>query len=429
MTQSRFISFVEIDDNDIMLYSTFNTSMIIIPKEVYECIFIKHCYDDSEYISKLVELGFIVEEDNAQFAQIEHIRKLNLLSGEQVVNIFSTNNCNARCYYCFEKGIDMINMSEQTADATVDFIKKYYPDKKLKIIWFGGEPLYNFPIIIRITKALKDAGYNLCCHVTTNGSLVTQEIIDFFTLYYERVSFQVTIDAIGEKYGKIKRYIDCNSDVAFDRTINACHLLINNEVFLSIRINYLDKNIDAAEKDFNYLQSIFSNVRDDNFLIYLAPITLLENCQSCPDSNDHLVNLLKFHYENGVYKNNRYDGYYDLLSSFNLMPKGGACRAANKKHITITADGRIFPCNRYAKYRNYAIGNVLAGIDENNTFYKYFYNWRVTEEKCKVCSILPICQGGCKALKTLYTKKDFVCQRIVIQSDLLKLLYATLTQK
>lgn len=429
MTQSKYISLVEIDNNNILLYSTFNTSLIVLPKQIYESIFVQQCYENDEYVSQLKSLGFLVEDDTAQLKQIESIRKQNLSSGEQVVNIFSTNNCNARCYYCFENGIDMVDMSEQTADATVEFIKEYYPQKKLKIIWFGGEPLYNFSTIIRITKALKEAGYLLSCHVTTNGSLVSQEIIDFLSLNYDRVSFQVTIDELGNDYGKIKRYIDCDVQTAFERTINACHLLIRNSIILSIRVNYLDKQIEAAKKVFMSLYDTFSYADKEKFLIYLAPLTLLESCQGCPDSSNHLLELLRFHYEKGVYKNIRSNKCDDLLSLFNLMPKGGACRAANKMHITITAEGKIFPCNRYAKYNNYSIGDVLTGINKNNSFYKFFYNWQVVEEKCKTCSILPICQGGCKALKTLYKKKDFVCQRKDIQSDLLRMFYTKLFNK
>ena len=85
-------------------------------------------------------------------------------------------------------------MTREIADATVKYIKKNYPEKQLAINWFGGEPLLNFEIIKYITAQLKESGYEIISHITTNGSLLTKEMIDYLQREYSDLSFQITIE-------------------------------------------------------------------------------------------------------------------------------------------------------------------------------------------------------------------------------------------
>ena len=98
---------------------------------------------------------------------------------------------------------------------TSQYIKKNYPEPQFAINWFGGEPLMNFEIMKYITEELKKAGYDLIAHITTNGSLLTEEMLEYFQKEYSDLSFQITIDEIGEKYGKIKRYVDIDAKDAY----------------------------------------------------------------------------------------------------------------------------------------------------------------------------------------------------------------------
>ena len=209
MEASTFNIYSMLPDDQVIIYNTFSTSLIVIPISIYNQIFVNSILDDTETVNQLQELGFLVSNTLDELSEIELMRKEEIeRTDEQVVTIFSTNRCNARCYYCFEKGINDHHMSEITALDTVRFIKDFYPEKELSIKWFGGEPLYNFGAIRTITDELRNNGYTLKAHITSNGSLLTQEIIDYFKDNYEIVTFQVTIDDVGENYYRIKKYID-----------------------------------------------------------------------------------------------------------------------------------------------------------------------------------------------------------------------------
>ena len=46
--------------------------------------------------------------------------------------IFTTTDCNARCFYCYEKGTPRIKMSKKTAEDVANFIVNEYTTNKLE---------------------------------------------------------------------------------------------------------------------------------------------------------------------------------------------------------------------------------------------------------------------------------------------------------
>ena len=100
-----------------------------------------------------------------------------------------TNQCNLRCDYCFvNQSAD--RMSLDTAKAAVSLVHNNLlrkreldntPDLKGVINFFGGEPLLEYnSIIVPLTIWIEETypnDFNL--GITTNGTLLTKERIDF----------------------------------------------------------------------------------------------------------------------------------------------------------------------------------------------------------------------------------------------------------
>jgi uncharacterized protein len=59
------------------------------------------------------------------------------------LTIAPTTACNFSCPYCFEKGVDVKTMTEETMKKTVSFIidRAAITNNRVKIEWYGGEPL------------------------------------------------------------------------------------------------------------------------------------------------------------------------------------------------------------------------------------------------------------------------------------------------
>ena len=428
MEASTFNIYSMLPDDQVIIYNTFSTSLIVIPISIYNQIFVNSILDDTETVNQLQELGFLVSNTLDELSEIELMRKEEIeRTDEQVVTIFSTNGCNARCYYCFEKGINDHHMSEITALDTVSFIKDFYPEKELSIKWFGGEPLYNFGAIRTITDELRNNGYTLKAHITSNGSLLTQEIIDYFKDNYEIVTFQVTIDDVGENYYRIKKYIDLTEANAFQTVVDNCKMLIDNNIYVSIRINYLFQKLDDAIEIFHKLETIFSDCDPELYIIYLAAITLPQSDKKITPEEYRDLSIRALLYNRRHNQIEEKDSKYQLYL-FDLLPQKSPCAATNVKNLSITADGYIFKCHRFAQHDNYSIGHVSKGVDINHFCYSDFVDYHITNPDCRACNILPICQGGCKAIQQLNTG-DLFCDLKELGPSLVRAYYDYIIDK
>ena len=423
MNISKYIIKQPLSSGEVLLFSTYSTALIKVCKDVYERIFKNNEFDDIETIAQLQQLGFIVEDDY-QEKTLERLTEQELYSGTPVIKIFSTNKCNARFYYCFEKGIRQVEMNDETANQIVSFIKDNYTQSKLQINWFGGEPLYNFGVIKSITKGLREAGYQLQTHITTNGSLVNLEVIDFLKKYYDGISIQITIDDIDEKYSKIKRYINIPESEAYATVIDNIHLLLQFNIPTRIRINFRKSEVDYAFEIFHSLKLEFPD--DDNLTIYFAPLSIDGDKDVNKTEHTHLK-LMSFYNDNNI-KLRQENNQKSILSDLSLKPKSISCSSCKPMNITITADGNIFKCHRLAKNEIYKIGDIWNGIDNECYNNRIFISSEFISKKCKDCNIYPICRGGCKVTTHIMNNQEQTCSVYSKHSQLIEMYYNKLLE-
>lgn len=436
MKISQFTIATEQDDdrNNFLLYNTHTTAFVVLRKDIYMQIFVNRDFSDTQCCDQLKKMGFLVDDDFDELLALEKLRIKGMDDPVQNVTILTTTECNARCYYCFEHGIRQYPMTQEIADATVKYIKKNYPEKQLAINWFGGEPLLNFEIIKYITAQLKESGYEIISHITTNGSLLTKEMIDYLQREYSDLSFQITIDEIGAKYGEVKRYIDIAKEKAYGRVVQNITQLLDRHITTNVRLNFAPSKIERAKEIYVELKKAFEGHDMSSLYMYFAPLTLDNDNEIISDFHGHIehpfLQAVKTQFDEGfpLYKP-RYDETVGMVGAFGLMPNAFSCGITTKNRICIDADGTLYKCHRLSGRKQYACGTVFDGIDTNNDYYKIFRNPIIEDEECKKCSILPICQGGCKSQRILYGNKQ-KCHRIKqIQGKLVNLYYKEVCKK
>lgn len=437
MKASIFNVVTSINDTgkEMIIYNTHTTACVTLKKSMYEQIFVEKNFLDKEIVTALLKMGILVDDKFDEVKAIVKIRTQGMNDPVQSVVIFTTTECNARCYYCFEKGIKQFPMTFEVADEVLKFIKNNYTNEKpLGINWFGGEPLMNFKIIKYISDDLIKSGYKIVSHMPTNGSLFNEEMVEYFKTSYEHFSVQITLDAVDKEYGKIKRYIDINEDLAFDRVIKNVKMLLSNRITLDIRINFAASNIKKAKSIYSSILEILKGYDLSNAYIYMAPLTL--DCDSeiisnyCGEGEHPYLQVTKMQLEEGFpLKIRRYHGKDELIAACGLMPTAYSCGMTCINRIVISADGELYKCHREAGKKQFSCGNVHNGINKNSETYKRFRTFEITDEDCKKCNILPICQGGCNYLRDIYGEKQ-KCHRIKqIKEELVKLYYAKTKNK
>ena len=116
-----------------------------------------------------------------------------------VLNV--NTGCNLSCTYCYKEDLDKPSagkrMEVETAVASVEMLLKESPDEPVyTVVFFGGEPLSNRKLIEYMVdyceRRFAEAGKRVEFVMTTNATLLTEEIVDYLNAH--RFGLSVSID-------------------------------------------------------------------------------------------------------------------------------------------------------------------------------------------------------------------------------------------
>ena len=266
-------------DEGLLLYNTMTKALLLLTPEEAE-IYKTRPTD----LPQLIEQWFLVpqlHDDRLLSRQIRDVAKMLKTKSDAITSytILTTTDCNARCFYCFEKGRSRIPMSSVTALQTADYIIRHCQRKKVSLHWFGGEPLYNKSVITLICQRLKDAGIEYTSRMTSNGYLFNDDIIKEAKDLWNLKKVQITLDGTEKIYNRSKAYIYKGVN-AYKRVIENIHRLQDANIRVAIRLNIDMHNVsnllelvDELHRDFDdpkgisvYLQALFEETKGSQAL-------------------------------------------------------------------------------------------------------------------------------------------------------------------
>ncbi|MEI3172875.1 MAG: radical SAM protein [Lachnospiraceae bacterium] len=121
--------------------------------------------------------------------------------------IFTTTDCNARCFYCYEMGRSRIPMSDETAHKAAAYIAAHCGGEKVHLHWFGGEPLFNKQVIDIICTDLAEKGIVYESMIISNGYLFDGATVEQAVSHWKLKNVQITLDGTEEIYNRSKAFI------------------------------------------------------------------------------------------------------------------------------------------------------------------------------------------------------------------------------
>jgi len=192
------------DGGRIALFAPYRGLIMEISEEEKERIVA--LVDQSQFsFENLTKIFPGIEEDHLLSRKTEGktITEEEIFSPTSVV-LFTTFDCSLRCLYCYAKaGEKKINMNQQVAKATIDFIIKNAKSKGQKKCFLGfhggGEPTWNWPIfqfaLDYFQKKARKNGLVPEISLVTNGMLSKKQI-DWIAQRLQKV--QVSLDGMKE---------------------------------------------------------------------------------------------------------------------------------------------------------------------------------------------------------------------------------------
>ncbi|MBQ8610441.1 MAG: 4Fe-4S cluster-binding domain-containing protein [Oscillospiraceae bacterium] len=204
----------------------------------------------------LQERWFTISEDQSEkeLAELVHwVRASRRREPKHITKytILTTTDCNARCFYCYERGCARVTMQPETADKVVGYIQNHCGGNKVKLRWFGGEPLMNFPVIDRICDGLRSRGIGFESHMISNGYLFDDELVAKASHSWELKEVQVTLDGTEAVYNRSKAFIYRDGSPYRIVTGNILRLLnagISVVVRLNMDLNNADNLMELAKE-------------------------------------------------------------------------------------------------------------------------------------------------------------------------------------
>ena len=309
--------------------------------------------------------------------------------------IITTTDCNARCYYCYEKNIKAEYLSENTAADIANFIVKNYKQTPISIEWFGGEPLYNENVIDIICNILCENNIEFSSLMVSNGILFDENKIDKYKNLWKIKNCQITLDGINDSYNKIKNYIYTDID-AFNIVLNNIDMLSKNGIITAVRLNLGLNNIDE-------LKAVIELINDNNINCYYYVHTIFQLELTHPDK----IFELKENMDEFLDKYNR-------IQLSIIKPQFSSCMVDNNESVLINTQGKFNLCHRDVDKTEY-VGDIYSSPESWDITLanekKKFYNTQYCKE-CLFypsCVILDVCDDSksCSPAKLKYMEKRF----------------------
>lgn len=298
-----------------------------------------------------------------------------------------TEACNFRCQYCIFGGSYETmrshasrNMRFETAKAAIDYYfnsikvgQDYNPLRRPSVAFYGGEPLLNFSLIKQCVEYIKEVypDYNTYFTITTNGSLMTEEISRFF--YANNINPIVSLDGPEQEHDRNRKFV--NGEKSFKQVMKNIHILhqytkepVMTEAVYDVRTDLL-----SLSEFFDTTPEVFcintSPVRSYNTKYY-EQFTQKE-IDKFNKTEEKLLQLFLEDVRNGtsrhpfasrffigkcmMFLNYRIDWGN---KKYGIIKYTGACVPGSK--IFVSVEGRFFLCEKVSHNRCY--GNVQEGL-------------------------------------------------------------------
>ena len=359
-------------DDGVLLYNTLTCSLVLLtPDEAA----------DITAQQKLIDRWFLVPQEHDDQKLCRQVRQMATLlkpTAKAITGytILTTTGCNARCFYCYEKGTKPVTMTAETADKVVRHIVKHRGDGKVSLKWFGGEPLVNARVIDQICTELCEQGVPFRSKMISSGYLFDADMVQRAKDLWQLRSVQITLDGTEQTYNRVKAYVHQGVN-AFERVLQNIAMLTAAGIRVFIRLNVDKHNIGEMNELVELLHqrfgtnehlSIYSHelfgerTPEDEVEIFAQQTQLAQQIAACG------------------YKNHKRGLQKDI--------KLNHCMADNDGGVVIAPDGHLGKCEHYTDREFFG---HIGSEERDETVIRKFKERPADIDACATCFYYPQC--------------------------------------
>lgn len=265
MKVSRYTFFLTVE-GEYYIFNSLSNALVRIDEDTYTQLEeyrkkgaeFTPCDIGEELYQSLYDNYFVTESEKDDFLSYKSIILSQRNQRDSMhLTLAPTMDCCFKCHYCFEQYKSPERMPPEIMDAIVSYVTNIPTLRRLRLTWFGGEPLMAVKQIEQFSEKFH-AKYDkdFISNIITTGYHIDKQAIR--VLKKARISsVQITLDGTCEQHNSIKFTEDCED--VFERIMRNIELLndLAPEIGIAIRINVTKDNAPQYAELFHYLMERF----------------------------------------------------------------------------------------------------------------------------------------------------------------------------
>lgn len=311
------------------------------------------------------------------------------------ITLSLTQQCNLACHYCYAGRSSNRSMSLDTARKIIDFaFSSTTNSDRLDFNFFGGEPFLRFRLIRDITNYIRgrerEGEKTAQISITTNGTILTEEIINF--VREKHIDLCFSIDGASEVHDRNRIYKNGNasSKIIFENLRRA----LDNLDSVQVNAVYGPDTLPSLPQSVRFLFEMGAPV------IHLNPnIKALWNQ---PDANlfPNIYAQIGDYYIQ-CYQSGKEIAVNLIDNKIILFLKGGyavedLC-SMGEREWGFAPGGNTYPCERFIGEdinSTFCLGNIHSGLDIERQ--KNIIEQRGnSNQECQACNLSHYCMNWC----------------------------------
>lgn len=314
------------------------------------------------------------------------------------------HTCNLNCEYCFasqgkyhgERALMTFEVGKRALDFLIENSGSRH---NLEVDFFGGEPLMAFETIKQLVGYAREQekihNKNFRFTLTTNGMLITDEVIEFAN----KEMSNVVLSLDGRKH-------------IHDSTRKT----ITGQGSYDIILPKFKKLVDARQGKNYYMRGTFTHQNTDfvKDILHMADLGFTELSMEpvvCDPKEPYALTqqdlpVLKQQYEllakEMIARNkngNPFTFYHymiDLEHGPCIYKRISGC-GSGTEYMAVTPWGDLYPCHQFVGDEKYKLGDIYNGVSNTTVRNEFKMCNAYAREGCKNCWAKLYCSGGCAA--------------------------------
>lgn len=318
-----------------------------------------------------------------------------------IVNV--NTGCNLSCTYCYKEDLTVPSkgqkMSFETAVKSFELLLKQARDRdRVNLVFFGGEPLSNMPLIRQMVDYAeargREVGKTIDFSLTTNATLLTEALVD----YLDEHRFGLTVSMDGPKALHDRNRVTVGGRGTYDVVAAKTRMLLSR---------YRSRPVGARvtlTRGVTDVLTIHQHLRDEIgfFEVGFSPATSgdisafnLTGEELCRVFAD--MKVLGERYVDAAIRDRNigFSNMHQLMTDLAEGTKKVVPCGAGIGMLAVDGDGDLHLCHRFTGSKMPTFGNVEDGIDGKALGAFVEKAQDKASRACSTCRIRNICAGGC----------------------------------